>query len=268
MSYKPLFTQVSKICLNCEKLYMVFKNRETKTKYCSKVCQGQHKHKRLGVKRNCQFCGKEFWSTISGVNKGRGVYCSLQCQNQSPKFKIKLRDSMRKGEMRNCKVCGKEFYISRSHSRRGNGVYCSHKCHNHCPEYKEQSRKRFLNNKHKMRYLPNKLERQLAGIIKSMDLPYKFVGDGEVWISGLNPDFINTNSQKKIIELFGEQWHGRAKNDWIKPRYISTENGRRKTLSEYGYDMLVIWTKELRNTNKVKNKLLEFNNSPHIGKII
>jgi hypothetical protein len=66
-------------------------------------------------------------------------------------------------------------------------------------------------------------------------------------IAGKCPDFINCNGEKKIIELFGDYWHlgenPQERIDEFKP---------------FGFDTLVIWEKELKNANGLKEKLLNF----------
>lgn len=101
---------------------------------------------------------------------------------------------------------------------------------------------------------PNKKELQLINIIKNEKLPYKFVGDGKIWINGKNPDFINTNHQKKIIEFYGNYWH----------RDEKVNNGgdggqeRKEIFAEYGYTTLIIWEGELENEEKLLIKIKEF----------
>jgi len=79
------------------------------------------------------------------------------------------------------------------------------------------------------------------------------VGDGSFVINGFNPDFVNINGQKKIIELFGDYWH---RNTQIK------DKKRIKTYNKYGYKVLIVWEHELENINKLKIKLQKFNLQP------
>lgn len=76
---------------------------------------------------------------------------------------------------------------------------------------------------------------------------WKYVGNFEFWIGGKNPDFMNTNGNKKLIELYGNYWH-KGEN----PQEIIDH------FKQYGFDTLVIWEKELKDLNKVKEKLVEF----------
>lgn len=53
---------------------------------------------------------------------------------------------------------------------------------------------------------PTSLEKQMIDFIKQHNLPYKYVGDGSFWIGRKNPDFININGGKKLIEV-GNLYH-------------------------------------------------------------
>lgn len=95
---------------------------------------------------------------------------------------------------------------------------------------------------------PNKPESAILSILNSIyPGEWKFVGDGQVVISGKNPDFININGQKKIIELFGDYWH-RGQNP----------DDRAAIFAPYGYRTLVIWERELKNMDSVAEKIREF----------
>lgn len=98
---------------------------------------------------------------------------------------------------------------------------------------------------------PNYSERNLNGFLQFwFPNEYKYVGDFKVWIGGKNPDFVNVNGQKKIIELFGEFWH-QSKDEQVRIDHFK----------RYGFDTLVIWAKELRNPLKLGTKLRNFHNN-------
>ena len=88
---------------------------------------------------------------------------------------------------------------------------------------------------------PTEPERKLIDIIRKYDLPFKYVGDGSVIIYSLNPDFIEYNGKKKIIEVFGDYWHAKER----RVPWHQTEQGRRAIYSQLGYDTLIIWEHEL-----------------------
>ncbi len=94
---------------------------------------------------------------------------------------------------------------------------------------------------------PNESEKKLFDVIQNNNLPYKYVGNGEVIIGFKNPDFINVNGEKKVIELYGDYWH---RND--------NPQDRIDHFKKYGFDCLVIWERELKNKDSLFEKLKEF----------
>lgn len=98
---------------------------------------------------------------------------------------------------------------------------------------------------------PNKPETILINLFKQYNLPYKYVGDGELIIRQFNPDFINCNGQKKIIEMFGTYWHDLQENR-------GRDKVRLKTYSQYGFKTLIIWEHELKEIDKVLEKVKRF----------
>ena len=107
---------------------------------------------------------------------------------------------------------------------------------------------------------PNKPEKCLIKLLNKL-LPneYKFVGNGKIILDGFCPDFINTNGQKKIIEHFGCYWHKCLECGFAKRKLRPKDVGRLKTYKKYGYKTLIIWEHELKDLDKVKEKILEFN---------
>lgn len=101
---------------------------------------------------------------------------------------------------------------------------------------------------------PNRIEAILLSLLET-HFPncWKYVGDGSFVIDGLNPDFINTNGKKQIIEVFGNYWHKtRVRN------YRDTEQGRISAFAQYGYATLVIWESEFVDRGKLLQKLIKF----------
>ena len=100
---------------------------------------------------------------------------------------------------------------------------------------------------------PNKPEALLNNLLNEV-LPneYKFVGDGKVILGGFCPDFINTNGQKKIIELYGDYWHNLPERKKVDKRRI-------KTYNKLGFNTLIIWQHELKDLELTIAKLMEFN---------
>ena len=97
----------------------------------------------------------------------------------------------------------------------------------------------------------NKLEKRVEELLNRIaPNQYKFVGDGKVWIGKFNPDFINSNGQKKIIEVYGDYWHN-------LPNYKARDTRRLKSYKELGFETLILWEKDIKN-NRVESELSKF----------
>jgi len=87
-------------------------------------------------------------------------------------------------------------------------------------------------------FKPNKPEKFLTKLLQKL-IPneYKYVGDGEFILAGKCPDFVNINGQKKIIEMFGDYWHGEERTGRTKEE---NEQERVSCFAQYGYKTLII----------------------------
>jgi len=85
---------------------------------------------------------------------------------------------------------------------------------------------------------PNNTEMFLNYILQQ-NFPnmWRFVGDGQIFIAGKVPDFINID-KKLIIEMYGDFYHKQE-----------TDSGkaRKEHFKKYGYSTLIIWEHELYN---------------------
>lgn len=93
---------------------------------------------------------------------------------------------------------------------------------------------------------PNKPEQKVIDAITEYNLPYKYTGDGSFIVAGLNPDFVNTNGRKVAVEVFGDYWHGEQ-----AVRVAGTEEGRKAIFAEYGWDLVILWEKDINRLSKV-----------------
>lgn len=102
---------------------------------------------------------------------------------------------------------------------------------------------------------PNYSERELEKRIIEVSKDFKFVGDGSIIINGKNPDFMNVNGKKQLIELAGRYWH-KSEYEWKRP----------KCFSNLGYNTLIVWAEELSKENRknLRNKLDGFVNGKEI----
>jgi len=103
-------------------------------------------------------------------------------------------------------------------------------------EKREKARKgaiqAYKNGKYNKR--PTSIEKQFMEICDRHDLPFKYVGDGQFWIEGMNPDFVNVNGRKVAIEILGDYWHN--EDEFRK---------RKGKFSKYGWKCIGIWGHEL-----------------------
>jgi len=104
---------------------------------------------------------------------------------------------------------------------------------------------------------PNKLELVVYSFLNS-----NFSGEfainvkGNILIlGGRTPDFVNINGQKKLIEANGTFWHSKRKTGRSREQ---EENQRINYFKKFGWDTLIIWENELKNEEKLVNRIKEF----------
>jgi len=105
------------------------------------------------------------------------------------------------------------------------------------PEYKNRVRPLMLKGNCKK---PTKPERKIIDLIIKHSLPLRYCGNGSFMIEGINPDFVNINGKKEVVEVFGDYWHGKGARKWEE-----TEEGRKAVFASYGFNCIVLWEKEI-----------------------
>ena len=163
-----------------------------------------------------------------------------------------------------CKVCKKKFKIYPY--REETAKYCSRKCHGRSlmgkklsketrkklrkstkglwqdKEYREKTTMAIIKGKLKR---PTSLEKEMIDIIKKYNLPYKYVGDGSFLIGWKNPDFVNINGEKKLIEV-GNVYHHQG-------NYIEERSSH---FAKYGWKSHIFIANKL-NENEIVKALTE-----------
>lgn len=86
---------------------------------------------------------------------------------------------------------------------------------------------------------PTDIEQIIIDIIKKYRLPYRYTGDGSFLIGQFNPDFVNTNSQKIALDIFGDRWH-----------VASEIPERTASFAEYGWRLFVLWGHEVKSLSE------------------
>lgn len=95
---------------------------------------------------------------------------------------------------------------------------------------------------------PTSLESALMTLFSECGISYKYTGGGKYKkyvIGGKCPDF--ALGDMKLIDAFGEYWH--------KP---NEEQPRIEHFRDFGYELLIVWGKELGNKQLLSDKLLQF----------
>jgi hypothetical protein len=117
------------------------------------------------------------------------------------------------------------------------------------PKYREKVIKNTLKSTLKR---PTHFEKKIIDLCSDHGLPFKYIGDGQVIIAGKNPDFMETNGRKLLIETYGKYWHP-----------IDYEETRFKLFAKYGFRTLFLNDDSLIGDNwkeiclrKIKNFLL------------
>lgn len=186
--------------------------------------------------------GQEPWNTgikcpwTTKLNKTRA---GKPCFNRSTKVLVQ------------CDFCDKEFM--RRWPSIKDKVFCSTKCFSSFPKTKETlkaqsnalkkyfskpgSKEKMLKSILTCRF-PTSFEKRLIDLIKENSLDYKYVGDGQVFIARRNPDFINTNGKKVIIETFYSYYKDK---DYV--------NQRRKLFAKYGFKTVFLDERHVLSKN-------------------
>ena len=94
-------------------------------------------------------------------------------------------------------------------------------------EYREKTLKAMIKGLIKR---PTSLEQQMIDIIKKHNLPYRYTGNGSFLIGFKNPDFVNVNGEKKLIEV-GNIYHHKLRFGSVE-NYI---NQRKEYYKSYGW---------------------------------
>jgi len=103
---------------------------------------------------------------------------------------------------------------------------------------------------------PNKPETSLLNLLNNLyPNEWKYVGDFQFWLGGKNPDFMNVNGHKKLIELYGDYWHSKEVTGEDEKEH---EQDRIDYFKQYGFDTLIIWESELEDLDLICGKIDRF----------
>ena len=236
---------------------------------------------------SCKTCGKKVYKILCKLKQKNRRFCSPQCANT---FHAELHALTKKLTVP-CGFCKKPLTI-RKHRldiSKTKKVYCSHKCFgaavskciivkcNYCGILKKVSAYKVKHSKSGLWWCSNrckhvdpiffkirkkihkrceitKPEQTVDTIIQKYKLPYKYTGNGDFWLHSINPDFVNTNGEKKAIEVDGCYWHNCPLCHLCHPGQKGYSRNRRrdmhkdKVYEHYGWTVIHLWEHELGKT--------------------
>jgi len=159
-------------------------------------------NKQDAVIKKCLSCGEEFTDNPARMKKEETRYCSMKCFSCS-----KIGSKLSTEHKEKIRQAGKRLFSNR--------------------EYREKRLELMLKALLKR---PTSLEKRMMDLIQKHNLPYKYTGNGSFWIGypPKNPDFVNINGEKKLIEV-GNIYHHQG--DYIEKR--------REHYAQYGWESYI-----------------------------
>ena len=247
---------VRRVCIRCGVKFTVTKgNLNTRPRlFCSNECYQKWRNENShagnkNIELICPVCGKPFNIIPFRFEHYAQNFCSQECF-------YKWQSTREKGEKnhqwnsvkRKCEICGKEYYVTQYRIKvRGTGRFCSQTCAS-----KAQWRDSAFVKKWRdaMQLKPNKVEQHLYEILQEIQ-PNRWEYNGNfemgVMIGGKIPDFVNTNNEKIVIELFSI-WHDGKFLKEVFKREMSwkrTEFGTKTVYTQLGYKCVIIQDTDL-----------------------
>ena len=209
-----------------------------------------------GIIKKCSICSK-----MIEVKKCRRFsklfYCSNKCKYEglSKYYNGKNASGYIDGRSKKQYYCKEKNCNNKVCKKENRCCSCSTSLKWKNKEYREK----VIRNTLKASFVsPNRQEKRLDRILNKLFFgDYKLNVKGEILIIGTKvPDFVNVNGQKKVIELYGDYWHSEKVTGISKDK---EEKNRIKYFKKYGYKTLIIWEHELKDINKLKQKIIKFN---------
>lgn len=91
------------------------------------------------------------------------------------------------------------------------------------------------------------VESRVLHIIQKFSLPFRFVGNGDYFIGRKNPDFISTNNDKVVVEVF----YRKHKDEFANGGFERWRGERLRVFSESGWRTVFIESHDVREDKVV-----------------
>ena len=229
--------KIEKICLFCGRIFYVCPSFKMQ-KLCSKKCEVKNRSNVVSSKKGKEFVPREI------------RYCECGC-GQEIRCKITSKRRFIFGHWRKDKRWNKGLTKETDERVRKNGISISEgkkdaikfsvehlsnlkKAHN-TKSYKENGLRKALNAQNRR---PTSYEMKIESLIIENNLPYKYVGNGKFYIEGKNPDFVNVNGDKILLEVYAKWRHS-----------INYELERDEFFNSYGYKTVFIDETDIKSDN-------------------
>jgi len=214
---------------------------ETRKKI-SEANKGKHPTKEAREKMSASQRGrqhtKETKEKMSAAQKGKNH--PMFGKHHTEKAREKMRQIYKSKRIKRiCLECGKEFEVAPSRAKGNKGTFCSKSC---------ASKARIRNIRHKHKPKKTKPELIFEEICKRNNLPFHYVGDGSLWIGKkggkqLNPDFIEANGKKVLVEIMGAYWHSPLLNKNLVKSNLQLF--RKNHYKRYRWHSIFLWDTDL-----------------------
>lgn len=91
---------------------------------------------------------------------------------------------------------------------------------------------------------PTSYESKILGLIEKHNLPYKYVGNGEMWITSegkhMNPDFVNINGEKIVLEVYADCF-----KEYVYGTVEKFKKERSRLFGNFGWKVVFLGQEEL-----------------------
>ena len=228
--------------------------------FCNHRCMGEWRSREQSGEQSpkynkiitlCDNCGNELKLERNQFAAGKHHFCNSKCMGEWKTKNLKGKNSpFYNREEIYGDWCGKMILIEPYKLKTNKHHFHSKKCADEWkrhPSEEEREKFREIRRHQKIPMHHTKPELIFKEICNKYNLPFKYTGDVSLWIGKdkkkLNPDFVECNGKKIVVEIFGDYWHSRLLNRNL--REDAGLNYRKRHYSHYHWKSVFIWESDL-----------------------